>query len=99
MSDLNRTPKTMKDAQLLIRQLREELQNRPDFVVVDEVTNKEVDYRSELPVRLKKRRFKVSARFNGIVWEFNSMEFGSDYIVLNEIKELQLPLKGTCNDD
>ena len=96
MADLNRDPKTLKDARLLIDQLREELRNRPDFVAIDEITNKEVDYRSDLPMSIKKR-FKVSVRFNGIVCEFTSMKFGSNFIVLDEIKELQLPLKETYN--
>lgn len=85
MTDLNRDPKTLKDARLLIEQLRGVIQRRPDFVLVDEVHGRHVDLRSEPPVRLKKQRFKVVVVFDAVAWEFNSMEFGSDFVIISDL--------------
>jgi hypothetical protein len=83
MSDLNRIPQNMGDAELLIEQLREEILRRPRLVVVD----RDALGLEDLALASRDRAYTVKIQTGREEYQFESMRLSEHTVYFHPDKE------------
>jgi hypothetical protein len=79
---LNRKPKTMSDALVLIKQLKEEIVRRPRLVTVNMDNSYPLSISNEDFSKLTKGTLRISVYYRDEAWVFESLKYASSRTVV-----------------